>query len=104
MQLFEVELLSWISINDLSPEKDGSILKFVQSEGDIGGWDRPKLPDIVTIRYSAHVDGVEQPFVSNEEVEFKVEDGHFCPAVKIAIQEMKKGEKVKLKVLSRTLM
>eukprot|EP00892_Ulva_mutabilis_P008035 jgi/Ulvmu1/5603/UM023_0140.1 len=96
--LFEVELLRWESMNDLSEEKDGSLVKTVTKEGDLDVWDRPKDPDLVTIKLSAKVAGATECFVKNEETEFTVGDGCFCPAVKIAVSEMKKGEAVKLKV------
>lgn len=98
MQLFEVELLRWESVNDLSDEKDGSLMKTITQEGDLDVWDRPKDQDLVTIKLSAKVAGASEFFVKDEEIEFRVSDGYFCPAVKIAVSEMKKGEAVTLKV------
>jgi hypothetical protein len=103
MQVFEVELLRWESVNDLSEEKDGSLIKKVVREGELNSWDRPKAPDLVTVTLSAKVEGAEMFFVKGEVKEFRVEDGWFCPAVKIAVQEMKKGEAVLLKVRVRGL-
>lgn len=98
VQLFEVELLRWESVNDLSDEKDGSLMKTTIQDGDLDVWDRPKDPDLVTIKMSAKVAGTTEYFVKDEETEFTVADGYFCPAVKIAVSEMKKGESVSLKV------
>lgn len=72
-------------------------MKIVTQEGDLDVWDRPKDADLVTIKLSAKVAGAEEYFVKDEETEFTVEAGHFCPAVKIAVSEMKKGEAVTLK-------
>ena len=43
---FEVELLSWNSVNDITPSKDGGIIKTVVTEGE--GWAMPKDDDEVT--------------------------------------------------------
>ena len=42
---FEVELLSWHSVKDITPTKDGGIIKTVMTEGD--GWAMPKDKDEV---------------------------------------------------------
>ena len=42
---FEVELLSWNSVKDITPSKDGGIIKTVITEGN--GWAMPKNDDEV---------------------------------------------------------
>ncbi len=42
---FEVELLSWNSVKDITPAKDGGIIKTVVTEGE--GWASPKDNDEV---------------------------------------------------------
>ena len=42
---FEVELLSWNSVKDITPSKDGGIIKTVITEGN--GWAMPKNEDEV---------------------------------------------------------
>ena len=42
---FEVELLSWNSVKDITPSKDGGIIKTVVTEGN--GWAMPKDDDEV---------------------------------------------------------
>lgn len=42
---FEVELLSWNSVKDITPAKDGGIIKTVGTEGE--GWASPKDSDEV---------------------------------------------------------
>lgn len=42
---FEVELLSWNSVKDITPAKDGGIIKTVVTEGE--GWATPKDSDEV---------------------------------------------------------
>ena len=42
---FEVELLSWNSVKDITAAKDGGIIKTVITEGD--GWATPKDDDEV---------------------------------------------------------
>jgi FK506-binding protein 4/5 len=99
LQLFEVELLRWESVNDLSDEKDGSLMKKIIQEGDLNVWDKPKDVDLVTIKLSAKVADSEEFFEKDLEKEFKMQDGFFCPAVKRVVQGMKQGEAVQVKVL-----
>lgn len=100
MQVFEMELLRWESLNDLAPEKDGSLMKSVVREGDLAVWDKPKEADLVTVSYAARVDGEERAFAEATGVEFRVADGCLCPAVRAAVVTMKKGEQVELRVCS----
>ncbi|KAM0932132.1 putative peptidylprolyl isomerase [Dioscorea sansibarensis] len=65
---FDVELLSWFSIEDIC--KDGGVMKKILKEGE--KWVNPKDPDEVL--------------------------GFLCPALAIAVKTMKKGEKVLLTV------
>lgn len=98
LQLFEVELLRWESVNDLSDEKDGSLMKKITQEGDLNVWDRPQDVDLVTVKLSAKVAGEADFFVKDVTEEFKLMDGFFCPAVKRVVKEMKQGEAVQVKV------
>jgi predicted nuclease with RNAse H fold len=63
MQTFEMELVSWESVNDLSPEKDGSLMKAVKREGNLAVWDKPQDADLVTVAASARVAGADAPFL-----------------------------------------
>lgn len=98
VQIFEIELLRWESVNDLSPEKDGSLMKQTLEEGDLNVWDKPKEADLVTVTYTACVNGEKEAFADVQGHEFCVVDGHFCPAIKAAVLTMKKGERVALQV------
>nr|GFA52634.1 peptidyl-prolyl cis-trans isomerase FKBP62-like [Tanacetum cinerariifolium] len=90
---FDVELLSWVSVKDIC--KDGGIFKKIVKEG--GKWENPKDLDEVIVNYEVRLeDGTL--VAKSEGVEFKVEDGHFCPALSKAVKTMKKGEKVVLTV------
>jgi hypothetical protein len=100
LQIFEIELLRWESVNDLSPEKDGSLMKRTLQEGDLNVWDKPKEADLVVVSYTACVEGESMPFAEGKGAEFRVADGHFCPAIKEAVLTMKEGERVELKVPS----
>lgn len=87
---FEVELLNWKSIKDISG--DGGVIKKILKEGE--DWDNPKDRDEVIVKYRAKVKGSEEPFASSEEgTEFIVKEGHLCKALPIAVKKMKKGEK-----------
>jgi hypothetical protein len=101
LQIFEIELLRWESVNDLSDEKDGSLMKKIVTEGDLNVWDRPKDTDLVVVKLSAKVAGAEEYFEKDLVHEFKVEDGFFCPAVLRVVKEMKQGEVVHVKVCWR---
>ena len=99
MQTFEMELIDWESMNDLSPHKDGSLMKFVKTEGDLNVWDKPKEADLVTVAVSARLAGADLAFFEGEQ-EFTLGDGWLCPAIKTAVLTMKQGEEVMLKVRS----
>ncbi|KAL5777574.1 hypothetical protein ACOSP7_010500 [Xanthoceras sorbifolium] len=90
---FEVELVSWIMVVDVS--KDGGIIKRILEKGE-----RDELPrdlDEVLVKYQVTLgDGTVVAKTPQEGIEFYVNDGHLCPALAKAILTMKKGEKVKL--------
>ncbi|XP_028759704.1 70 kDa peptidyl-prolyl isomerase isoform X2 [Neltuma alba] len=90
---FDVELLSWSSVKDIS--KDGGILKEILSEGE--SWENPKDLDEVFVKYEARLDN-GTVISKSDGVEFTVEVGYFCPALAKAVKTMKKGEKVLLTV------
>lgn len=90
---FDVELLSWTSVKDIS--KDGGILKKILKEGE--KWENPKDLDEVFVKYEARLeDG--KVVAKSDGVEFTVKDGHFCPALAKAVKTMKKGERALLTV------
>ncbi|KAH7277619.1 hypothetical protein KP509_39G059500 [Ceratopteris richardii] len=93
--LFDVELISWLSVKDIC--KDGGIFKKIIVEGE--KWQNPKSEDEVTVRFVCkYQDGSELFSTPDEGVEFCVKDGFFCPAISKAVTTMKKGEKVLLTV------
>ncbi|KAJ0026022.1 hypothetical protein Pint_08628 [Pistacia integerrima] len=91
--LYEVELLSWITVVDVS--KDGGIIKKILEKGK-----RNELPgdlDEVLVKYHIVLgDGTVITKTPEEGIEFYVKDGHLCPALAKAILTMKKGERAKL--------
>lgn len=90
---FEVELVSWITVVDLS--KDGGIVKKIIEKGERN--ERPGDLDEVLVKYRvALVDGTVVAETPEEGIEFYVKDGHFCSALPKAIKTMKRGEKVRL--------
>ncbi|KAL8500968.1 hypothetical protein ACS0TY_020524 [Phlomoides rotata] len=90
---FDVELLSWVSVKDIS--KDGGIFKKILKEGE--KWENPKDPDEVLVNYEVKLDD-GTVVAKSDNVEFTVEEGHLCPALSKAVKTMKKGEKVLLTV------
>ncbi|POO03711.1 Peptidyl-prolyl cis-trans isomerase, FKBP-type [Trema orientale] len=90
---FEVELVSWISVVDVS--KDGGIIKKIIEKGD--KIEQPSDLDEVLVKYRVElVDGTVVAETPEEGIEFYVKDGHLCPAFSKAIMTMKIGEKAKL--------
>ncbi|CAH9119388.1 unnamed protein product [Cuscuta epithymum] len=91
--LFEVELISWITVVDVC--KDGGIIKRIMVKGDSTG--PPGYLDEVLVRYTAiAADGKIVSRTAEEGVEFYIRDGHFCQALPKAIKTMRKGERVNL--------
>ena len=94
--VFEVELLSWKSKNDLTG--DGGVKKLVTTEGD--GWATPKGDDEVCVSVKGYIDeGDKQDvFVEEKEYWFTLSEGYLCPGVLRAVETMKKGEEARVKV------
>lgn len=91
---FEVELLGWKSVKDIT--KDGGVIKTTVKEGI--DYDNPNDLDEVTVNYEARVKGAEKPFATAQGVEFTVNEGHLCRAIPVAVKKMKKEEKAHLVV------
>ncbi|XP_024521648.1 70 kDa peptidyl-prolyl isomerase [Selaginella moellendorffii] len=92
---FDVELLSWDSVKDIS--KDGGVVKKIVSEGK--KYEMPKDLDEVTVKYVAKNEaGLVVGQSPEEGAEFYVHQGHFCEALAIAVKTMMKGEKALLTV------
>ncbi|KAF3948882.1 hypothetical protein CMV_025171 [Castanea mollissima] len=92
---FEVELVSWITVVDVS--RDGGIIKKIMVKGESN--EQPGDLDQVLVKYRVALDdGAIVAETSEEGVEFYVKDGHLCPALQKAIMTMKRGEKAKLVV------
>ncbi|KAK6277642.1 hypothetical protein POUND7_017965 [Theobroma cacao] len=90
---YEMELLSWITVVDIS--KDGGIIKKIMKKGERNEW--PSDLDEVLVKYQmALVDGTIVAKTPAEGNEFYVKDGHLCSALTKAILTMKRGEKVTL--------
>ncbi|KAL9450206.1 hypothetical protein AB3S75_012022 [Citrus x aurantiifolia] len=89
---FEVELVSWITVVDLS--KDGGIVKKILEKGERDA--SPGDLDEVLVKYQVMLGDGTMVAKTPEGVEFYLKDGHFCPVLSKAILTMKKGEKVKL--------
>ncbi|KAL3141268.1 hypothetical protein ABBQ38_003603 [Trebouxia sp. C0009 RCD-2024] len=93
---FEVELLSWHSVKDITPTKDGGIIKTVMNEGD--GWAMPKDKDEVLVRYKVYNEDKSQVLKESPETgaEFVLQEGVAVSALPIVLKTMKKGEKASL--------
>ncbi|KAF7803973.1 70 kDa peptidyl-prolyl isomerase-like [Senna tora] len=90
--IFEIEMLSWITIRDLSG--DGGIMKKIIREGE--GWATPRDADQVLVKYEARLENGMLASESNQGVEFNISDGFLCPAMSIALKTMRKGEEAEL--------
>ncbi|KAJ6332214.1 hypothetical protein OIU76_010576 [Salix suchowensis] len=92
--VFDIEMLSWISIRDLTG--DGGILKKIIMEGE--GWATPRDGDEVLVKYEARLETGMLVSKSEEGVEFHIGDGYLCPALSRGVKTMRKGEKAELAV------
>ncbi|KAJ6747659.1 PEPTIDYLPROLYL ISOMERASE [Salix koriyanagi] len=92
--VFDIEMLSWISIRDLTG--DGGILKKIIMEGE--GWATPRDGDEVLVKHETRLETGMLVSKSEEGVEFHVGDGYLCPALSRGVKTMRKGEKAELAV------
>lgn len=92
--LFEVELISWTSQDDLF--NDGTVIKACITEGN--GWKKPKDGDEVQLTFKALKDGTSKFDV--DEKDYVIGSGVLEPfgnVVDKALTDMKKGEVAELK-------
>ncbi|KAK6127204.1 hypothetical protein DH2020_039047 [Rehmannia glutinosa] len=92
--IFDVELISWYPIRDVSG--DGGIMKKIIREGE--GWATPNYADEVLVKYVAKCENGMVISESKEGLEFSLASGHLCPAMSRAVKTMRKGEKAELSV------
>ncbi|KAL1194387.1 Peptidyl-prolyl cis-trans isomerase FKBP62 [Cardamine amara subsp. amara] len=91
---FEIELFSWFNVVDVS--RDGRIIKKILKTGDFRNG-RPRGFDEVLVKYQVELlDGTVVAKSPDEGIEFRVKDGHVCPALPLAVETMCPGEEVKL--------
>lgn len=89
--VFEVELFSWKG-EDVSPDKDGGIIKSMLTEGT--GYQSPNDYSAVTINYSVKHDG--NVVLDQSDVKFTLgesEDTNITSGLEAAIKKMKRGER-----------
>lgn len=86
--IFEIELVSWNSVRDISG--DGGILKKIIKEGE--GWATPRDVDEVLVKYVASSADGKILSKSDDGVEFSLLEGYLHPAMKKSVKTMRKGE------------
>ncbi|KAJ9557634.1 hypothetical protein OSB04_012248 [Centaurea solstitialis] len=92
--LFDVQLLTWVSIKDIC--NDGGIVKRIL-ERSRGSVDTPEDCDEVLVNYEVRLeDGTL--VAKSDGIEFTVKDGHYCPALSKVVETMRVGEKAILTV------
>ncbi|CAN4109016.1 unnamed protein product [Withania somnifera] len=92
--IFEIELVSWNSIRDISG--DGGILKKIIKEGE--GWATPRELDEVLVKYVASSAEGKILSKSDDGVEFSLLEGYLYPPMKKSVKTMRKGEIAELTV------
>lgn len=92
--VFEVELLSWTSQDDLF--NDGTVIKATLADGS--SWKKPKNGDEVQISFKALKDGSCKHDCSEQDYVVGVQSfGPFTTVIVKALEDMKKGEQAELK-------
>ncbi|KAL8162931.1 hypothetical protein V2J09_014420 [Rumex salicifolius] len=92
--IFDVEMISWTSIRDITG--DGGVMKKIIIEGE--GWATPRDGDEVSVQFEARLENGVLVSKSKENTDFFVGDGSLCPAIHKAVKTMRKGEKAELTV------
>ena len=94
---FDVELLSWKSVKDVTG--DGGVIKRVAADG--AGWKTPQARDEVTVAIKLVDAGDDaRVLVEGEALEFELEAGAPAKGVAVALKTMKKGEQASLELAS----
>ncbi|KDP24694.1 hypothetical protein JCGZ_26469 [Jatropha curcas] len=92
--VFDIEMLSWSTIRDLTG--DGGILKKIIKEGE--GWATPRDGDKVLVKYEARLENGLLVSKSDQDAEFHVGESYLSPALGKAVKTMRRGEKAELAV------
>nr|XP_024922496.2 70 kDa peptidyl-prolyl isomerase-like isoform X1 [Ziziphus jujuba var. spinosa] len=90
---FDIELLSWTTIRDLTG--DGGLFKKITRDGH--GWATPRDADQVLVNYEARLENGTL-VTKSEGAEFHIGDACICPAISIAVKTMRRGEVAELAV------
>ncbi|KAK9830747.1 hypothetical protein WJX74_005104 [Apatococcus lobatus] len=92
--LFEVELMSWKSIKDISGDK--GVIKTITQEGE--EWQKPADQDEVLVHYSINVKGSSEVLQASREggEEFSLDNAPVPIGVVTALKTMKRNEQVSL--------
>ncbi|KAJ8760057.1 hypothetical protein K2173_010913 [Erythroxylum novogranatense] len=92
--VFDIELISWSSIRDLTG--DGGLLKKIIKDGE--GWASPRDGDKVLVKYEAKLENGMIVSKSDKGLEFHVGDGYVCNALSKAVKTMRRNEKAEVAV------
>lgn len=87
---YEVEILQIMTLEDVSLDRDKSVMKKITKEGD--GYEKPVEGAEVTVTFGVHNGATSDVIVEDRELVFPVACGKFCAAFEETILTMKKGE------------
>jgi tetratricopeptide (TPR) repeat protein len=88
--LFEVELKNWEKREDISKDKDQSLMKTTTAEGK--NWDHPEYESTVNVSVKIFVAGQPEPVFAKDAWEFVVGDVDIPQSLEDAICSMKEKE------------
>ena len=94
----EVDKDGW---SDVTPSKDGGVMKKVTSEGS--GWETPEKGAEVTVHYTGTLEDGSKFDSSrdrDEPFKFKLGEGQVIKGWDLGVKTMKKGERATLKIQS----
>lgn len=87
---YDVELLKIMTLEDVSLDKQGRLVKKVMHEGN--GYERPSEGAEVTLRVEACDDSSGANLLESRELTFSAACGRFCTAIDEIVLTMKKGQ------------
>lgn len=98
--VFEVELISWMSGEDVTEARDGGVILEVLEDGD-GGYDKPRDLGTVTAHYTLECDGATVKDTAADGGAphvFVIDDDEVPVGLELAVKAMRKGERAEVTV------
>lgn len=99
---YEVEVLQIMTLEDVSLERNKTVMKKITKEGD--GYEKPTEGAEVTVTFGVRSGTTSDVIVKDRKLVFPVACGKFCAALEETVLTMKKGEQCQVRCMLPALL